>query len=122
MIILAEELDFFCARISNIRSKTLFGLSELSELSAAIRTFSSNQPICYLSTRYVICLPHPDSRHIAQTTDYLHISKPPLTFLRLGYSGSLQRIRLKGFDFEPWAFPAFSCDCSRISRSDDTRF
>lgn len=24
MIILAEKLDFFCARISNIRSKTLF--------------------------------------------------------------------------------------------------
>ena len=105
-------------------------LPELSELSAAIRAFCSNQPICYLSTRYVICLPHPDSRHITQTADYLRISKPPLIDIletwisrRLRYSEGLQRIRLKGFDFESRAFPAFSCDCSRIGHSyDDARF
>lgn len=45
MIILAEKLDFFCARISNIRSKTLFGLSELSELSAAISQFAISQHV-----------------------------------------------------------------------------
>lgn len=67
-----------------------------SELSTAIRAFCSNQPICYLSTHYVICLPHPDSRHITQTADYLRISKPPLIdiletwiFRRLEYSGNL---------------------------------
>ena len=94
MIILAEKLDFFCARISNIRSKTLFWAQ------------NSNQPICNLSTHYVICLLHPDSRHIAQAADYLRISKPPLIdiletwiFRRLGYSGGLDiREACNGYD------------------------
>lgn len=70
MIILAKESSDFSARIVAVRA------SRTSRAFRAFRTFGSNQPICYLSTRYVICLPHPDSRHIAQTVDYLHISKP----------------------------------------------
>ena len=76
--ILAKESCDFSARIVAVRASRTsgaFGASRVFRASRAFRTFSSNQPICYLSTRYVICLPHPDSRHIAQTADYLHVSK-----------------------------------------------
>ena len=121
--ILAEKSQDFFARIVAVRTSGAF------RTSAAIRAFCSNQPICYLSTRYVTCLLHPDSRYIMQTADYLRISKPPLIDIletwisrRLRYSEGLQRIRLKGFDFESRAFSAFSCDCSRIGHSYDAWF
>lgn len=125
--ILAKESCDFSARIVAVRTSRTFGVSRTS---GAFRAFCSNQPIYYLSTSYVIHLPHPGSRHITQTADYLRISKPPLIDIletwisrRLRYSEGLQRIRLKGFDFESRAFPAFSCDCSRIGHSyDDARF
>ena len=124
--ILAKKSCDFSARIVAVRTS---GASRTFRTSAAIRAFCSNQPICYLSTRYVICLLHPGSRHITQTADYLRISKPPLIDIletwisrRLRYSEGLQRIRLKGFDFESRAFSAFSCDCSRIGHSYDARF
>lgn len=127
--ILAKESYDFSARIVAVRASRTSrtsGASIAFRTSAAIRAFCSNQPICYLSTRYVICLLHPGSRHITQAVDYLRVSKPPLIDIletwisrRLRYSEGLQRIRLKGFDFESRAFLTLSCDCSRIGHSDD---
>ena len=88
MIILAEKLDYFCARISNIRSKTSFWAQNSNPCKRILWFFCKD----------CCCQSFQNSRSFQnfQTADYLRISKPPLIdipkawiFRRLGYPGGL---------------------------------